>query len=238
MANYNFSTYIVEGKPETLQTLADTINAAAARAAKEHPENLNMLYVLQALDICGDDVDGIEEFLDNGMGIAGNWCDARIEERGGRKVMVLEEEYKWAACFNVETLAQLPQYAADITGVYFRSFLEGTDIYETNDDEGKYFPERYYLYAEWEDAEGEWQSVDGYFLDEDAIRAELQKHFPQIADDADLDQMKQAVHGDAMPDEDGDYDDDVVFWWVEVSGSSGIDARTVHRVVDSMKARF
>lgn len=148
MANYCFSNYVVEGKIETLTRIKDAINNVNKRSEEAKEIRLHLGDILVELGLypdyetlkaaaeeCGETPEG--------LGIAGDWLDAKIEEINGQSVLTFREEYKWNCSCNMERLSEMEGFKDGITGVYRYSEEGGCGIYETTDSERKYFTDEY-----------------------------------------------------------------------------------------------
>ena len=230
MANYYSSTYILEGKKETLKKIADAINNVNDYLQANKLYELSISRILIELGVITEKEsdDAFEHNHGNakGFGLMGSWNRPRFENINGQDVLIFSESYKWDACYDVERLAMLPQFKKDITGVYSRSFLELSDHFCTSDREGKYFPEEYSVFISLIDKNGEEQTLCGYYLLDDLI-AELRDLGFDIPDDADINQIEHILHDGAEPDEDGHYDDDVKTGFDVILGAAGVTEHTV-----------
>lgn len=148
MANYCFSSYVVEGKRETLEHIKDVINTVAKRYEEEKNYNCNLSDILIGLGLYTEETlkEATKDYTEDtpeGLGIAGDWRDAEVKELNGSTVLTFREEYKWNCSCDMETLSQLDAFKDSITGVYRYSEEEGCGIYETTDCGRKYFNAEY-----------------------------------------------------------------------------------------------
>lgn len=126
MANYAFTKYCVEGKKESLTKLADAINKSEGWASKSY-ENLGL------------------EYTESGRA---EWeTGAVVEDKEGISVLKFTEAYPYCKSDLLdEALAQL--FPEEEFAIYFLSEIFESCIHETNDVEGKYFPDRYVVFTD------------------------------------------------------------------------------------------
>ena len=130
MANWAYTSYAVEGPGETLERIEQAIL---------HP------------DIEEDSAESWEGNVLRALGI--EWKQDRSD--GGYYMRGFIQDKPW---FNGDTLMFYAEEAWGVTDlnevleknlpgvkVYYQVEEEGEEIYATNDKEGKYFPERYYV---------------------------------------------------------------------------------------------
>ena len=145
MANYCTTHYVVEGKRETLEKIKDVINTVAKQYTEEKSDNLNLSGVLIALGLYTEESlkEATKDFSEDTpekLGVSGDWHDAEVKELNGNIVLTFTEDYKWNCSCNMEALAKLAPWSAEITAVYRRSEEPNCGIDETTDAEGRYFP--------------------------------------------------------------------------------------------------
>jgi len=150
MAEFNFTKYAIEGKKEVLTRIADTINSSDG-------------YTKSVLDELGLKYD--EDQWDD-LNRAEWENDARIEEHDGTTVLFFTQAYPWERASIVDWV--LEEMGEPDSIIYFLSECPEDEVYETNDIEGKYFPERYRVYTEEDDD-------DVYFNTEEEAIAHIRK---------------------------------------------------------------
>lgn len=127
MANYCFTDYAIEGKKEVLERVADAINRGDS-FMQNSIENLGLKF-------------DAEEYAPHAEWETG----AQVEDRDGVSVLFFTQAYPWEHMDVIDdVLAQLGEPDAKIY-MLMQRFEDG--IHETNDHEGKYFPERYLVYT-------------------------------------------------------------------------------------------
>ena len=186
MANYCSTNYVVEGDIEILKRLQTAINEGykANRDAKK--STLCMQDVFEKLGY--DNPDALPE----GIGLDGEWMQAEIENVDGTEVLKFQEEYKWDCSCNMEILAEeVEPFAGKITGVYRRSEEPGCGIYEVNDLQGKYFPEKYSV---WYDG-GDSGCYEGICMDERDVVDAVRTIRPEIPENATIQDIKEFAEG-------------------------------------------
>lgn len=149
MANYCFTTYIVEGKRDTLIKFKNAIDEAVKKYHTEESYHFDMQGVLIGLGLyAGEEAvkEATKDYSDEtpeGLGIYGDWMDAEVKDVNGQDVLMFREEYKWNCSCNMETISKLPAFKDDVTAVYRYSEESGCGIYERSDKEQKYFTDEY-----------------------------------------------------------------------------------------------
>lgn len=157
MASYFCTSYAIEGKKEVLNKVADAINTGDGWM-KNSMENL-----------------GIEFDEDEYESRAEWYIGARVEDRDGVSVLFFTQAYPWQHVNVIGgVLAKLGEPDAKI---YMRREYFEAEIHETNDIEGKYFPEHYRVYTEEDDD-------DVYFITMEEALAHI-RHQYNLSDDYD-----------------------------------------------------
>lgn len=223
MANYCFSEYRVEGKKEKLEELMKVINHVNTMKL----DVLNMETIMTELGVLTPEFienQGEErmEFTPEGIGLAGDWLDAKIEEINGIPVLCFCEEYKCCASENMETLATLPGWEDAITGVYRYSEEPGCDIYEVSDSEGKYFPEKYRVHFCDKEEDDHFEKC----LEEKAIIDRFRQFYPEVAEDITLEQLVEKYGYEQ--------NEDVCFFYDEIEGATGMTAQDFKKIAEAI----
>lgn len=157
MANYCFTHYAIEGKKEVLERVADAINHGNG-FMKNSIENLGLKF-------------DAEEYAPHAEWETG----AQVEDRDGVSVLFFTQAYPWEHMDVIDdVLEQLGEPNAKIY-MLMQRFEDG--IHETNDHEGKYFPERYLVYTDEDDGKV------GFATKEEAL-AHIRKQY-KLSDDYD-----------------------------------------------------
>ena len=158
MANYMLSDYVIEGKKAEI----DEFEAMLRRLEAMKEEDFPIKDVSWGSKWLG--------FIINELGqnCKGAWYDL---ERRGDDALAITFESAWAAPEGMLALIaeKWPSFK-----YYFYREEPGSEVFETNDVEGKYFPRRYYLRGvvpnESEDAEDGLLDFDEYLnTEEDAL---------------------------------------------------------------------
>lgn len=156
MANTCIVSYVFEGNKKTLKRISDLIEKAVnktipARDNSSHTWQGNVLYELGASFNSTDYIRGF-------------FCAEASFENGALR---FDCEEKWHRGDFAEILCKkFPSLS-----VYWIAEEGGCEIYETNDAEGKYFAERYYVDT---CINGEYESE--YFTDEEGVYKWLTEH--------------------------------------------------------------
>ena len=202
MANYAFTKYCVEGKKESLTKIADAINQGDGYASSAY-EKLGVKYT------------------DNGRA---EWeTGAVVEEKDGISVLRFTEAYPWGRGEILEELLG-ELYPDEPFAIYYRSEVFEDEIHETNDEEGKYFPEKYYVhfYDKEEDLQEE------YCLNEQVVVALFRQFYPEVAEYITIAQLNEQYGYET--------NEDVAFVCYEIEGASGITANTIKQIVETIMA--
>lgn len=120
---YAFMKYWVEGEPKAVHTLFDafTDNGGWARDT------------LEKLGVNVDDYDTERA----------EWHDAKVENKDGYSVLYFEEEYPYERGTLIDQLMDEDMFKDKLTNLYYYAEeLANSNLCETNDADGKYFPNR------------------------------------------------------------------------------------------------
>ncbi len=129
MANYVFTRYAIEGKKEVLEKIAEVINSGDG-------------YTLTAIETLGLSTEDLWDGIKRAEWEKG----ARVEERAGKHVLFFTQAYPWAQEDVIDWV--LREMGDEEAEIYYVMDLVEENIHETNDREGKYFPERYTVYVD------------------------------------------------------------------------------------------
>ena len=157
MPNWCFSTYQIEGKKEEMEALYNKM-----KELQEMPETLidngfGVKWLGNLVEVLGGDW--------NSIGCRGTWDDLEYD---GYTVSFTTET-AWNPCF--ETFELVERIYPSLK-IYYTAEEEGNDYYITNDREGKYFPERYWVDTAQDDV---YQSE--YFSDEESMYKWLEEKY-------------------------------------------------------------
>lgn len=154
MANYTFTTYWVEGTKEAIHQLHDAIANADGWASK-------------AIENLGINTEGKEEEYQGWR--RAEWCNPIVEDREDYSVLQFEEAYPWVRSTMMPDLFEEELFEGKLTHLYYYAEEHDSGLHQTNDVEGKYFPNRLAVSMPPEDDEDEWIWI--YAKDEaDAVR--------------------------------------------------------------------
>lgn len=130
MANICLVSYVIEGNRRTLKRISEAINGALQGTVpiKKDSSNSWQGNVLAALNIKVRQCDDIRGFFYEEPVLKGNVLKFNCEE-------------KW----NRGDFAELLEHKFPSLSVYWIAEESGCDIFETNDADGKYFAERYWV---------------------------------------------------------------------------------------------
>ena len=196
MANYTFTTYWVEGTKEAIHQLHDAIANAEGWASKAF-ENL------------GINTEGKEDEYSGWF--RAEWHNPKLEDKDDYSVLQFEEYYPWERGTMMPDLFEEERFEGKLTHLYY--YTEDRGLFETNDKEGKYYPNRLVVFMPPEDDEwdpfNEWVLI--YAKDEaDAVR---QLHEQNLIPEAlnDFASIKQYVDEKFGEDRFGVEEIDVVY---------------------------
>lgn len=159
MANYCFTKYAVEGKKEVLVQVADAINRGEG-------------WMKKSIENLGLKIDEDEYEYAN----RAEWYkDARVEERDGVSVLFFTQAYPWEHVDVIDWV--LEELGEPDANIYMLMELFESEIHQTTDHEGKYFPERYRVFTDEDDD-------DVYFVTEEEALAHVRKQY-NLSDDYD-----------------------------------------------------
>lgn len=137
MANWAFTDYVIEGPKETLDKIFDALEHHPI--AKDSSDNWEG-NVLLALGISWEDYSFNKE--GNVLKPSGYYLRGFIQhfEREKDTIVISAEEAWGLTDFYKLLMDNFPDVK-----VFYRVEEDGESIYDTNDVEGKYFPDRYYV---------------------------------------------------------------------------------------------
>ena len=184
---YAFTKYWIEGDQEALQILFEAIKNGEGWAVKS----------LENLGVDTEDYDTHRV----------EWCNPELLEKDGQQVLYFEEYHGYMRGTLIDQLLEEKMFAGKFTHRYF--YVEEpacADIYETNDLEGKYWPYRLCILAEFP---GEEEQQWLYFKDEAEAVAQLQEKYGVPGDLNDLEAIKAWVDGQSEEEE--------AFWVMKIS---------------------
>ena len=120
---YAFMKYWVEGEQEAIYTLFNAFTDNEGWASK----------TLEKLGVNVDDYDTDRA----------EWHDAKVEDKDGYSVLYFEEDYPYERGTIIDQLMDEEIFEGKLTNLYYYAEeLANADLCETNDTEGKYFPNR------------------------------------------------------------------------------------------------
>lgn len=129
MANYCFTQYAVEGSKDVLEKICNAINAGEGLTEKSI-ENLGL------------DTAELEEEYE--YWYRAEWEEgAHVDEIGGKSVLFFTEAYPWMKADIID--AVLNMLGEKESRIYYLAECFEEEVHYTNDAEGKYFPERFYV---------------------------------------------------------------------------------------------
>lgn len=176
MANYTFTTYWVEGTKETIHQLHDAIANADGWTSKAF-ENLGL------------NTEGKEDEYSGWF--RAEWHYPNVEDKDDYSVLKFEEDYPWERGTMMQDLFEEERFEGKLTHLYYYAEERDSGVFQTNDSEGKYFPNRLVISMPPEDEDDEWVWI--YAKDEtDAVR---QLHEQNLIPEAlnDFESIKQYV---------------------------------------------
>lgn len=152
MANYCFTKYAIEGNKDVLEKIAGAINEGDG-------------FLVTALERLGLDHEDYWEDINR----AEWYKSARVEESEGNSVLFFTQAYPLMHEDVIDWV--LHELGEEEPKIYYLAEQFETDIHETTDAEGKYFPERYYLSGDIPSSDGEddTQLLDEYFTNEEDV---------------------------------------------------------------------
>ncbi len=120
---FAFVKYWVEGTKEAVQQLCEAIEKADGWAEK----------ALKNLGV------NTEEYETGRV----EWHNAKVEDKDGYSVLYFEEYYPYERGTLIDQLMEEGMFEGQLIALYYYAEeLANADLCETNDAEGKYFPER------------------------------------------------------------------------------------------------
>jgi len=164
MANYCFTKYAIEGKKDVLERVVDAINKGDG-------------WMHNSIENLGLKVDE-EEYSPRAEWETG----ARLEERDGVSVLFFTQAYPWEHVDVIDWV--LDELGEPNPNIYMLMECFEDGMHETNDNEGKYFPERYHVFTEQDED-------DVYFITEEEALAHIRKQY-ELAEDYDTREKIQA----------------------------------------------
>lgn len=154
MATYIFTTYWVEGAKEAVHQLHDAIANADGWTSK-------------AFKNLGINTEGKEEEYSGWF--RAEWHNPKVEDKDDYSVLQFEECYPWVLGTMMPDLFEEELFEGKLTHLYYYAEERDSGLFQTNDAEGKYFPNRLVISMPPEDEEDEWVWI--YAKDEaDAVR--------------------------------------------------------------------
>ena len=158
MATYTFTTYWVEGTKEAVHQLHDAIANADGWTSKAF-ENL------------GINTEGKEDEYSGWF--RAEWHNPEVVDKDDYSVLKFEEAYPWERGTMMPDLFEEERFEGKLTHLYYYTEDRNLGLFETNDKEGKYYPNRLVVFMPPEDDEwdpfNEWVLI--YAKDEaDAVR--------------------------------------------------------------------
>lgn len=151
MANWAYTNYVIEGDKETLNKIYNAIQHPALEEGESEGWEGGVLRALN-IDWLPNQPDG------SGYYMRGFICTDSVDLEDD--VLTFDAEEAWGVTDFHEVLEK------NIPGikVFYSVEEEGEEVYATNDKEGKYFPDRYYVDT---CIDGDYQSE--YFNTEEAV---------------------------------------------------------------------
>ncbi len=174
---YAFIKYWVEGTKEAAHQLYDAIIAGDGWAEKSI-QNLGL---------------NTEEYETGRV----EWCNPAVEDKEECSVLYFEEYYPYERGTLIDQLMDEDMFADRLTGLYYYAEEPANaDLYETNDAEGKYFPNRLAICIE-KDDDYQWL----YCKDEASAIAELHEKCDIPEELTSLEDIKKYVDGKSRSEE-------------------------------------
>lgn len=154
---YTFMKYWVEGTKESVHQLYEAIEKADGRAEK----------AIKNLSLRANEYDTFRV----------EWHNAKVEDKDGYSVLYFEEECPYERGTLIDQLIGEEMFKGKLTALFYYA-EEGAiaNLYETNDAEGKYWPNRLVIYVGKDD-----DDIWFYVKDEDDAVRQLHErcHIPE-----------------------------------------------------------
>ena len=130
MPNWCSSAYAVEGDAREIKNLYELMKGLEDRETPSVPNGFGTTWLGCLVDALGKDWHTVS--------CRGSWCCLELKDG----VLKFSTETAWCPCNEVLDLVRekFPSFR-----YYYMTEEPGMEIYETNDDAGIYFPDRYYL---------------------------------------------------------------------------------------------
>ena len=128
MANWCYTAYVVEGDAEEVKNLYELMKGLQERKEPSIKNGFGTTWLGCLVDALGGDW--------NEVSCRGYWNDLEMTDN----ILRFMTETAWKPCYGTFDLVRekFPSLCC-----YYRTEEPGMVIYETNDSEGKYFPEKY-----------------------------------------------------------------------------------------------
>ena len=141
MANICTTEFVIQGKTEFIKQLYNAIGGDKEKWVGDIIAELG-LATMEEINHCGMDLRGWWSCYDDTQ---------TFNDKDEYSTIYVTEEAKWYMCGGYDLLVECinKKYGEDnemIIGMWRKTEEPGCEIFETNDDEGLYFPERYYAY--------------------------------------------------------------------------------------------
>lgn len=154
MPNWCTSTLIATGDKEEIHDLYERMKRLQDMQEPLKPNGFGTTWLGNLVEDLGKSYDQVS--------CRGSWSDLELIDD---KTLKFYTETAWYRCTEVEDLI-VEKYPSIF--IYFQCEEGGVGIYETNDDSGKYFPERYMIDVE---------NDECYYMDEDDSLDFIQEFF-------------------------------------------------------------
>ena len=126
---YAWMKYWVEGEKETLQTLFEAIKNGEGWAEK-------------SLKNLGVNTEEYETFR-------AEWCRPKLLEKDGETVLYFEEYYPYERGTLIDQLFEEEKFEGKLTHIYYYAEeAANAEMFVTNDEDGKYWPNRFLVRGE------------------------------------------------------------------------------------------
>lgn len=132
MPNWCYTSYAIEGQRKEVQSLYSLMNRLEKRKTSLVDNGFGKTWLGNLVTSLGGDWNEIR--------CRGEWYNLTYDKTAN--VLRFSTETAWSPVFETFTFVR-EKYPS--LKIYFMATEEGMEIYETNDIEGNYFPERYYL---------------------------------------------------------------------------------------------